>query len=223
MHDLNIDNERFRVFVEAYQKPYLDYIEKLKSDALVDDVPIITDATRDVLKLLLEIKKPKRILELGTAIGYSTIFMSEYTKKSTHIDTIENFPKRVKEAKKNIKLYDKNKKITLYDMDISDFLLKKAKNIKVKDKYDFIFLDAAKAQYIVWLPYLIELLNKNGLLIADNVLRDGDILESRYTIRKRDRTIHKRIREYIYAICHDKNLDSYILDIGDGLTVSVRK
>lgn len=223
MHILDEKDIRCRSFIDAYIKECPLYIDELKDEAIKMDVPIIMDSTRDVIKLLLSIKKPKQILELGTAIGYSTLIMSEYSSKNTKIDTVENYKPRIKVAKKNIKLYDKYKKISLYDMDVADFLKKKIKTNKNISAYDFIFLDAAKAQYIVWLPDIISLMKKGAILIADNVLRDGDILESRYTIRKRDRTIHKRMREYIYEICHNDSLDSYILDIGDGLTVSLKK
>ncbi|MCQ2609647.1 MAG: O-methyltransferase, partial [Lachnospiraceae bacterium] len=138
-------SERVRSFIDAYIKEYPLYIEELKDVAKSSDVPIIMDSTRDMIKLLQKIKKPKHILELGTAVGYSTLVMSEYTSKSTKIDTVENYKPRITIAKKNIKLYDKYKKITLYDMDVSDFLNKKIKTNKKTGIYDFVFLDAAKA------------------------------------------------------------------------------
>lgn len=222
MHKISKEKKKFLVFNDSLTlRDEDDYLYDLKKEARDKDVPVISDECENLLKMILDIKKPKKILELGTAVGYSALFMARNIDKSSHIDTVENYKPRINKAKLNFKKYDKNKSISLYDMDIDDYLDKIIKN-KTK-KYDLIFLDAAKAQYIIWLPMLIKLLNKKGIIIADNVLVDNDILESRYTIRKRDRSIHKRMREYLYAIFHDDKLMSYLYDIGDGVSVTIKR
>lgn len=222
MHNFTKEKERFLVYYDSLKMTDEDnFLYDLKSDAIKKDVPVITDECESLLKLILDIKRPKRILELGTAIGYSALYMANCLNNKINIDTVENYKPRIKKAKENFKKYDKNKIIHLYDMDIDDYLNNKMKNKKAY--YDIIFLDAAKAQYIVWLPTLIRILKKGGILIADNVLIDKDIYESRYTVRKRDRSIHKRMRDYLYNIFHDKKLKSYLYDIGDGVSVTIKR
>lgn len=224
MHIFSNEKERFLTFHESLSlKDNIDkdtkFLLDLKEYAINNDVPIITDECKELLSLVLNIKRPKEILELGTAIGYSALTMLNFLDNEVHIDTVENYPPRIIDAKNNFKKLDKNNKITLYDEDIDKFL--DDNKVKFKNKYDFIFLDAAKAQYIFWLPILKEMLNDKGIIFADNVLCDKDIFESRYTVRKRDRSIHKRMKEYLHAIFNDKELDSYLYDIGDGVSISI--
>ena len=142
--------------------------------------------------------------------------MAEYSGDGTKITTIEKYEKRIPVAKENFIKYDKNNKITLLEGDATDILRTLAPG------YDFIFMDAAKGQYINFLPDCLRILNKGGLLVSDNVLQDGDIIESRFAVTRRDRTIHARMRDYLYELKHNDALNTVILTVGDGMTLSVK-
>lgn len=216
----NFDEIRINDFIMSlYKDEDLD-INYLKKYALENDVPIIRDETRDFLRMILSLIRPKNILEIGTAIGYSTLIMHKVCKEAT-ITTLEDFPKRIELAKLNFEKLEsfKNANIKLIEGDATDYLKKEKKN----NIYDFIFLDAAKGQYINWLPDILRLLKNDGVLLSDNVFKEGQILESRYLIRKRDRVIHKRMREFLYAVCHDESIETFIYNIGDGISLSIKK
>ena len=219
MLNYDIDGKRIMDFIESFYIEDKD-INLIKDYALKNDVPIIRDETRDFLDFILKVKKPRKILELGTAIAYSTLVM--YKALDGNIDnivTIENYEPRIQEAKKNIESFFEKTKVTLIEEDITKYL----DSIDDSEVYDFIFLDAAKAQYVVWLPKLKKLMKKGAILLSDNIFKDGEVLESRYTIIKRDRTIHKRMREYLHAVTHDEELYTRILNIGDGISVTIKK
>lgn len=143
--------------------------------------------------------------------------MGENTSPETKIVTIENYPPRIERAKANIVMAGMEERITLLEGDAADWLK------KLEGSYDFIFMDAAKGQYIHFLPDVLRLLPAGGVLVSDNVLQDGDIFESRYGIRRRNHTIHSRMREYLYALTHMDTLDTVILETGDGMTISIKK
>lgn len=186
-------------------------------EAQRDDVPIIRRETGEFLRILLAMKKPEKILEVGAAIGFSSVFMGENTPADTRITTIENYPPRIERARANIEMAGMQGKITLLAGDAAEILP------ELGGTWDFIFMDAAKGQYIHFLPEIRRLLAPGGLLVSDNVLQDGDIFESRYGIRRRNHTIHARMREYLYALTHDEMLDTVILETGDGMALSVKK
>jgi predicted O-methyltransferase YrrM len=144
--------------------------------------------------------------------------MSEYLPEGGHITTIENYDKRIVEAKANIQMAGLNDKITLLEGDAMEVM----KDLET-EKYDFVFMDAAKAQYINFLPEVMRLMKPGAILISDNVLQDGDIIESRYGVIRRNRTIHSRMREYMYQVKHMEELETTIVPIGDGITMSVKK
>ena len=169
------------------------------------------------LKLLLAMKRPMRILEVGTAVGFSAILMAEYDPVSCEITTIENYEKRIPIAKENFIRAGKEKQIMLLEGDAAQILP------TLTETYDFIFMDAAKGQYIHFMPDILRLLGPEGTLVSDNVLQDGDIIESRFAVTRRNRTIHKRMREYLYELTHDEHLVTAVLPIGDGVTVSTWK
>ena len=194
--------------------PVCNAIEK---EALADGVPIIRKEMGNLLKVLLLLKQPQKILEVGTAVGYSSILMSENMPQNCRITTIENYEKRIPVAKNNFKRAGKEEVITLLEGDAMDILK------ELDGTYDFIFMDAAKGQYINFLPELLRLMPAGGLLISDNVLQEGDIVESRYGVTRRNRTIHTRMREYIYTLTHAEQLETSIVPIGDGITLSVKK
>jgi len=170
---------------------------------------------QSLLKFLLKFTKPKSILEVGTAIGFSALLMSEYAPGDCHITTIEKYEKRIPIAKENFRKAGREDRITLLEGDATEILR--------EGTYDVIFMDAAKGQYIHFLPDILRLLAPGGLLISDNVLQDGDIIESRFAVTRRNRTIHARMREYLYELKHHPELETVILPVGDGVTLSTKK
>jgi predicted O-methyltransferase YrrM len=212
-------DERIETFFETLRPEYPEYIGKLEKEALRDEVPIIRRGTRDLLRYLLKTKQPKRVLEVGTAIGYSALFMKECLPEDSQITTIEKVRMRLEEAKKNLQLYDSEQKIRLLEGDAAEVL---ARLVQKGESFDFIFMDAAKGQYLNFLPSVISLLTPGGTLVSDNILQEEDILESRYAVTRRDRTIHTRMREYLYQITHSRELETICLSVGDGMTVSTK-
>ncbi|MFA9375344.1 MAG: O-methyltransferase [Lachnotalea sp.] len=210
-----IVDERMKAYINSLDSgntPILDIIEQ---EAIDTYVPIIKKETQSLLKVLLAMKNPINILEVGTAVGFSAILMGEYTNDSCKITTIEKYEKRIPIAKDNFKRANMSHKITLLEGDALDIM----KDLDAQ--YDMIFMDAAKGQYIHFLPQVRRLLGDGGVLISDNVMQDGDIIESRYAIIRRNRTIHSRMREYLYELTHASDLNTTILPIGDGVTISV--
>jgi len=209
-------DERLVTYINSLDRgnsPVLDSIEK---EALDLCVPIIRKEMQSFLKLLLAIHKPKRILEVGTAIGFSAILMAEYNPVKSEIVTIENYEKRIPIAKENFVRAGKEKQITLIEGDATEVLK------DLDEPFDMIFMDAAKGQYIHFMPDILRLLKKDGVLVSDNVLQDGDIIESHFVVTRRNRTIHKRMREYLYELTHREDLVTAVMPIGDGITVSTK-
>ncbi|HHX12321.1 MAG TPA: O-methyltransferase [Clostridiales bacterium] len=214
-----IINERVTDYINSLDKESPLNLRQLEKYALDNHVPIIKKETQGVLRFLLNLLKPKKILEVGTAIGFSALFMSEYTSMDTKITTIEKVPMRLEVAKKNLAddNFPNRDKITLCQGDAIDVL---KELVSEKRDYDFIFLDAAKGQYMNFLPELMKLLSPDGILLTDNVLQDGTVVNSRYSITRRDRTIHSRMREYLYSITHMDELETVIIPVGDGIAIS---
>ena len=212
-----ITEERISTFISSFDTGNAPFLEELEQYAKKTDVPIIRPQVQNLLKLLLAMKEPKTILEVGTAIGFSALLMSEYGPRDCHITTIEKYEVRIPIARENFKKAGKEKEITLIEGDATQILK------ELTGPYDMIFMDAAKGQYIHFLPDILRLLPTGGILISDNVLQDGDVLQSRYAVTRRDRTIHSRMREYLYELTHHEGLQTDILPIGDGVTVSVKK
>lgn len=212
-----IVNDRIVSYIHSLETSNSDVLEKIEKNAIADNVPIIRKEMESFLRVMLTIKQPVNILELGCAVGYSAILMSEYMPEDGHITTIENYDKRIEQAKINISYAKAEEKITLLEGDAMDVM----KDLET-EAYDFVFMDAAKAQYINFLPEVMRLMKPGAILIADNVLQDGDIIESRYGIVRRNRTIHSRMREYMYQVKHMEELETTIVPIGDGITMSVK-
>lgn len=212
-----IVDERIVDYIHSLEMRNSEILEIIEQEALEERVPIIRKEMQSFLKVLLLLKRPMRILEIGAAVGFSAILMSEYSEEGCRIDTIENYEKRIRKAKENIKRAKKEDRICLLEGDAMNILY------GLKEPYDMIFVDAAKAQYISYYPEVMRLLKKGGLLISDNVLQDGDIMESRFAVERRERTIHSRMREYLYLIKHDKRLETAVVPIGDGASVSIKK
>ena len=190
-------------------------IEEIRAEAKRNYIPIIKRDTENFLKFVLKMQNPGSILEIGCAVGYSAAVMLE--NSDADIVTVEKMPERVEEAKRNIKYADFESRASILEGDAGEIL----KSLADKgEKFDFIFMDAAKAQYITWLPVVKNLLKESGMIFSDNCLQEGDLAESSFAIRKRDKTIHKRMREYIYLLLHDETLESWIFSIGDGVLLS---
>ena len=213
---MEIDEERAEVFIRAHSKGFPEYLEVLEKEARQQDVPVIRKGTQELLRFLLCLKRPKNILEIGTAVGFSTLLMAEYTGADTKITTIENYAPRIEKAQKNFAAYDKDGRINLIEGDAGEVLK------SLDDKYDLIFLDGPKGQYEAYLDDILRLMSEGALLVTDNIFKEGDILESRYAVERRDRTIHARMREFLLRLRDEESLESVILPSGDGATLSVK-
>lgn len=211
-----IVEERITSFINSLNPDDEGIVGQIQREALEQEVPIIRKETKEWIKTMLMIKKPMHILEVGTAVGYSSIYMSQFLPEKGHITTIEKWQPRICAAKANFKRAGVEDKITLLEGDAADIL----KNIE--GAFDFIFMDAAKGQYIHFLPDVVRLLDKDGVLISDNVLQDGEVLDSKYAVDRRNRTIHSRMREYLYALKNHDELITSIIPLGDGVALSVR-
>ena len=211
-----IVDERIVTFINSMETENSKILEAIESEALSTYVPIIRKEMQSFLKVLLTIQKPMRILEVGTAVGFSALLMSEYAPAGCEITTIENYEKRIPIARNNFKRAGKESQITLLEGDAMEVLP------TLDEPYDFIFMDAAKGQYIHYMPEVMRLLKTGGTLVSDNVMQDGSIIESRFAVERRDRTIHSRMREYLYELKHHEELLTSIISLGDGVAVSVK-
>ena len=212
-----IVDERMVTYIRSLEVPESAVIEAIEQEALRDRVPIIRKEMQSFLKVLLMIKRPMRILEVGAAVGFSSILMSEYMPEGGHITTIENYDKRIPIARANFKRAGKEEQIDLIEGDALEVMH------GLDGPYDLIFVDAAKGQYIHYLPEVMRLLGTDGVLVSDNVLQEGDIIESRFAVERRNRTIHSRMREYLYELKHHDQLQTSIIPLGDGVALSVKR
>lgn len=212
-----IVEERLITYINSLDNGNTPLLTEIENEAHRTYVPVIRKETQNLLKLLLAMNSPKRILEVGTAVGFSALLMEEYNPNPCHITTIENYEKRIPIARENFIRAGKENVIELIEGDAAEVMK------ELSEPYDFIFMDAAKGQYIHFLPEVLRLLSSGGILVSDNVLQDGDIIESRFAVTRRNRTIHKRMREYLYELTHREGLTTSVLPIGDGVTISVKR
>ena len=212
-----IVDERIITFINSMDTENSEILEKIEQEALADDVPIIRHEMQSFLRVLLMMQKPMRILEVGTAVGFSALLMNDAAPQGCHITTIENYEKRIPIARENFRRAGKEDEITLIEGDAMQVLA------ELDGTYDFIFMDAAKGQYIHYLPEVLRLLADGGCLVSDNVMQDGEIIESRFAVERRNRTIHARMREYLYELKHREDLVTSIIPLGDGVAVSVKQ
>lgn len=212
-----IVDERLVTYINSLDTGNTEILDQIEKEAIAAYVPIIRKEMQSFLKLLLAMQKPMRILEVGTAVGFSAILMAQYAPADCKIVTIENYEKRIPVAKENFKRTGKDEQITLLEGDAMQILP------TLSGEFDMIFMDAAKGQYINFMPDILRLLKSGGVLVSDNVLQDGDIIESHYVVERRNRTIYKRMREYMYELTHNEGLVTAVLPVGDGITVSAKK
>ena len=219
------DPERMEVFIEAMTPPGPVHLQDLELEALAAGVPIIRPQTQNLLRFFLTMKRPSRILEIGTAVGFSALFMQHYAPAECRIITIEKDRVRAQKARENFARYgristeDGQTGITLMEGDAIEVL----GGIREDESFDLVFMDAAKGQYIRFLPDAVRLLGSGGLLITDNILQEGEVLSSRYAVTRRNRTIHARMRTYIRALMEEERLETLLLPTGDGAAVSLKK
>lgn len=212
-----IVSERYVTYLSSLTREEIPYLQEIEEEAINNYVPIIRKDTQDFMKWMMQTLQPKSILEVGTAVGFSALLMASYNPAACHITTIENYEPRIPVAKENFKRGNKEECITLLEGDAMEILP------GLTESYDFIFMDAAKGQYPAFLPYLKERMHSGSVLVTDNILQEGDLLESHYAIERRNRTIHKRMREYLQMLTGDEDFVCSILPVGDGLAVCTMK
>jgi len=235
-----VDPQRMEIFIEAMTPPGPDYLRRLEEEAIADRVPIIRPQTRNLIRFFIKLKKPMRILEVGTAVGFSALFMQYYAPAGCRIVTIEKDPARAAAARENIARFGNcleaaedssrdaaggentarfGSAIDVLEGDAAEVL----REIREDASFDMVFMDAAKGQYIRFLPEVLRLLRAGGILITDNILQEGDVLSSRFAVTRRNRTIHSRMREYVRALAEEPSLETLLLPTGDGAAVCLRQ
>ncbi len=211
-----IAGERLAAYINSLDTGNTELLNQIEKEAKRACVPIIRQEMQSFLKTLLALKKPETVLEVGTAVGFSALLMCEYAPEDMRLTTIEKYEKRIPVAKENFQRAGREKQITLLEGDAAKLLH------ELEDRFDLIFLDASKGQYIHFFPDILRLLAPGGLLVSDNVLQAGEVMESRFAVERRNRTIHSRMREYLYALTHHPHLVTSVLPLGDGVTLSVK-
>jgi predicted O-methyltransferase YrrM len=207
-----MDPLRFLVYEESLYEFSDDVLNEIEKEALETDVPIIRKDTQGYLRFMLETLKPKRILEVGTAVGFSAILMAKHTDAS--IVTIENYEPRIVQAKENFSNSRFSDKITFLTGDASKLIS------TLEGRFDLVFIDAAKGQYPEYLKLVRPLMTSGGVILADNILQDGFLLMPKEALCRRNRTIHKRVREYLDMVCRDDQYITDVLPVGDGLAMT---
>ena len=212
-----ISPERINTYLMSLGRDLPDWLEALYRKAAGERVPVLRPESRDLLITVLKLRMPSNILEVGTAVGFSALLMAYYTEPSCRIRTIEIDPESAEKERLNIKNAGMDGRITVICGDAAEVLK------KTEPAFDLIFMDAAKGQYIHFLPEVKRLMKDGSVLVSDNIFQEGDVLDSRFLIERRDRTIHKRMREYLYALTHDEELYTSLIPAGDGLALSVMR
>ena len=211
-----VDN-RITEYLHSLETSRGELLDTIEKKAIEDGVPIIRSETAALLRSLTAALRPENILEIGTAVGYSALQMCQVMPENCHITTIEKYEKRIPEAKENFRKAGEESRITFLEGD-ADMWLKELKG----KQFDLVFMDAAKGQYLNWLPLLLDLMPVGAVLISDNVLQDGDVVQSRFAVQRRNRTIHSSMREYLYELKHMEEFETAVIPIGDGVTISTR-
>lgn len=200
-------------YLRLIQPKYDGVLGEIQEEAHEKQVPIVPHEVARFLSTILSIKRPKEVLEIGTAVAFSAGLISRYLQPGGHVTTIDRYEVMLKDARENIKRMNLEETINLIEDDAANVLP------NLKGPYDVVFLDAAKGQYAQFLPHILRLMPIGGILIADDVLQSGDIAKSRYSVPRRQRTIHKRMRNFLWDISHLDCLESSIIPIGDGVVL----
>lgn len=209
--------ERISFFLDSLESGTDPFLERIYEEAVDDEVPVIRRGMISFLQVMVKMAKPARILEVGTAVGFSALVMAQAMPETCTITTIERDPDRALKARENIGSSAYSDRIRVLEGDAADLLG------GLEGAYDLVFMDAAKGQYLNFLPDVLRLMSPGGVLITDNVLREGDVLESHYAVARRDRTIHKRMRAYLLELKRNEQLDTTILAFADGVALSRKK
>lgn len=212
-----IQDDRMLSFINSLDPGHPPLLAAIEKEAVADNVPVIRKEMQGLLKFMVTAFAPDRILEVGTATGFSALLMWEASGRKCKITTIEKYEKRIPVARENLRRAGAESCIELIEGDADEVL------DDLKGTYPMIFMDAAKGQYLHFLPKVTKLLADGGILITDNVLQEGDICESRYAVTRRNRTIHSRMREYLYQLTHSDVYETVLLNIGDGAALSVKR
>ena len=215
-----LEDERMAAYLHSLDPVLPEGLYALEKSALEREIPIIRRSTQSLLRFLIRTARPMRILEIGTAVGFSALFMRLYQDPSGEIVTIEKVPAKIAEAKEHLREMDPEGAIRLLEGDAAEVL---EDLVQAGEVYDMVFLDAAKAQYPAYLVPIRRLLAPGGLLVSDNVLQDGTVAQSRFAVTRRDRTIHSRMREFLHQLTHDEEFTTVILPAGDGVALSVKE
>ncbi len=208
-----VTDETMNTFLRTIQPMYDGMLGEIQREANAANVPIVPLETARLISVLLTMKRPKHILEIGTAVGFSAGLMSRYLQPGGTVTTIDRFEVMLKDARPNIKRMGLEDTITILEGDAADILP------TLEGPYDVIFLDAAKGQYSSFLPHCLRLMPVGGILIVDDVLQGGTIAQTRYSVPRRQRTIHKRLRTFLWDITHNEALETSIIPIGDGMAL----
>lgn len=208
-----VTDDYLNAYLRTVQPMYDGVLGEIQKESNQANVPIVPHETARLLSVLLTMKQPKRILEIGTAVAFSAGLMSRYLQEGGTITTIDRFEVMLKDARNNIKRMGLEDTITILEGDAADILP------TLQEPYDVIFLDAAKGQYGNFLPHCLRLLPVGGILIVDDVLQGGFIAQSRFQVPRRQRTIHKRMRNFLWDISHHDCLETCILPVGDGVAI----
>ena len=211
-----MDDSRVAEFIRSHIKDRDALMTRMKDEARESNVPIVREESGAFILTVMALLKPESVLELGTATGYSAILMAGSCNSVKKIDTIENWQARIPLARKNIEEAGLSDVISVLEGDALEVMK------GLEGPYDMVFIDAAKGQYPDYLEEAIRLTHKGSVIISDNILQDGDILESKFAVERRHRTIHKRLRDFLDRITADEMFTTSIIPIGDGVTFSVR-
>ncbi len=206
----------FNYFKDFLVKEPNDTLREFEEAQRASGFPIIGRGVQDLLRLIMTTAKPEYILELGTGVGFSSILMADYGKSIRNITTVELKEANLKRAVKNIENYGYSDKISCIHGDAVK-VLKSKENLR--EIYDFIFIDCAKAQYVKLWQEVRNMIKPGGIVLTDNVLQNGSVIKSRFLLNRRDRTIHKRMREYLYNQLNDEDFTGAIFEIDDGVTI----
>ncbi len=214
-----IISERLKDYIESLDTELPEFLREMEKKAIRDNIPIIRKDSESLLAFLITVKKPVSILEIGTAVGFSGCLMAEYMPDNCSLTTIEKSEKMLEKANENFKKSRRSADITQLSGDAETVL---SDLLDENKKFDFVFMDAAKAQYMTYLKLVLPMLKKDGIIVTDNVLQEGSLIDSKFVIDRRDRTIHMRMREYLYEIKHNPALLTSIVCVGDGMALSVK-